>query len=168
MARLRSASGFFQVSRPVDPGTASTHLESCNGRTVVPNSLTGPRDGSPAWCIIAAVAGPAAVIRMLAPQASDQPRSCRFWLGAAFCDFSEAVTGCGASSVAAVVVGAVAVVVASTGVACAELDGGAESCRLSGALTAGFENAQSQRRPEKPRVAPVQLRPRPVALPHLR
>ena len=29
-----------------------------------------------------------------------------------FCDFSEAVTGCGASSVAAVVVGAVAVVVA--------------------------------------------------------
>jgi len=43
------------------------------------------------------------------------------------------VTGCGASSVAAVVVGAVAVVVASTGVACAELDGGAESCRLSGA-----------------------------------
>ena len=43
------------------------------------------------------------------------------------------MTGCGASSVAAVVVRAVAVVVASTGVACAELDGGAESCRLSGA-----------------------------------
>jgi hypothetical protein len=58
-------------------------------------------------------------------------------MGAAFCDFSEAVTGCGASSVAAVVVGAVAMVVASTGVACAGLDGGAESCRLSGALTAG-------------------------------
>src|SRR5215470_9736469 len=51
MARPRSASGFFQVSRSVDAGTASTHLESCNGRTVVPNSLTGPRDGPPAWCI---------------------------------------------------------------------------------------------------------------------
>jgi len=118
------------------------------GCTVVPNSLTGPRDGSPAWCIIAAVAGPAAVIRMLAPQASDQPRSRRFWLGAAFCDFSEAVTGSGASPVAAVVVGAAAVVVA--------------------VLFTGFENAQSQRRPEKPRVASVHLRPRPVALPHLR
>src|SRR5215813_14402056 len=35
-------------------------------------------------------------------------------------------------------------------------------------LFTGFENAQSQRRPEKPRVAPVHLRPRPVALPHLR
>src|SRR5262249_9463985 len=35
-------------------------------------------------------------------------------------------------------------------------------------LFTGFENAQSQRRPEKPRVASVHLRPRPVALPHLR
>src|SRR5262249_53022 len=50
--------------------------------------------------------------------------------------------------VAAVVVGAAAVVVAG--------------------LFTGFENAQSQRRPEKPRVASVHLRPRPVALPHLR
>src|SRR5262249_35663236 len=32
------------------------------GCTVVPNSLTGPRDGSPAWCIMAAVN------RMLAPR----------------------------------------------------------------------------------------------------
>src|SRR5215813_5126060 len=81
-------------------------------------------------------------------EASYQPRSRRFWLGAAFCDFSEAVTGCGASPVAAVVVSAAAVVVA--------------------VLFTGFENAQSQRRPEKPRVASVHLRPRPVALPHLR
>ena len=90
--------------------------------------------------IIAAVAAPAAVIRMLAPRRGVVPTSAApvlFWLGAALCDFSEAVTGCGASSVAAVVVGAVAMVVASIGVACAELDGGAESCRLSGALTAG-------------------------------
>src|SRR5215813_297797 len=72
----------------------------------------------------------------------------RFWPGAAFCDLSEVVTGCRASPVAAVVVGTVAVVVA--------------------VLFTGFENAQSQRRPEKPRVAPVHLRPRPVALPHLR
>src|SRR5215831_14479512 len=50
--------------------------------------------------------------------------------------------------VAAVVVGAAIVVVA--------------------VLFPGFENAQSQRRPEKPRVASVHLRPRPVALPHLR
>jgi hypothetical protein len=35
-------------------------------------------------------------------------------------------------------------------------------------LSTGFENAPSQRRPEKPRVASVHLRPRPVALPHLR
>src|SRR5215813_11053818 len=72
----------------------------------------------------------------------------RFWPGAAFCDFSEAVTGCRASPVAAVVGGAVAVVVAG--------------------LFTGFEKAQSHRRPEKPRVASVHLRPRPVALPHLR
>src|SRR5262245_19274736 len=144
------------AARLFSAGTASTHLESCNGLPTAERlyrslrySLTGPRDGSPAWCIIAAVAGPAAVIRMLAPRRGVVPtRSRRFWLGAAFCDFSEAVTGSGASPVAAVVVGAAAVVVA--------------------VLFTGFENAQSQRRPEKPRVASVHLRPRPVALPHLR
>src|SRR5262249_28409856 len=35
-------------------------------------------------------------------------------------------------------------------------------------LFTGFENAQSQRRPAKPRMASIHLRPRPVALPHLR
>src|SRR6516225_11816594 len=34
--------------------------------------------------------------------------------------------------------------------------------------TADYLNARSQRRPEKPRVASVHLRPRPMALPHLR
>ena len=63
---------------------------------------------------VKAVAAPAAVIRMLVPRRGVVPT----WVapvlaGPAFCDFSEAVTGCGASSVAAVVVGAVAVVVAS-------------------------------------------------------
>ena len=136
------------AARLFSAGTASTHLESCNGLPTAERlyrslgySLTGgPRNGSPAWCIIAAVAAPADVIRMLAPRRGVVPTSAApvlFWLGAALCDFSEAVTGCGASSVAAVVVGAVAMVVASIGVACAELDGGAESCRLSGALTAG-------------------------------
>src|SRR5262249_59322246 len=45
------------------------------GCTVVPNSLTGPRDGSPAWCIIAAVAAPAAAIRMPALRRGVVPTS---------------------------------------------------------------------------------------------
>src|SRR5262249_26567771 len=119
------------------------------GCTVVPNSLTGPRDGSPAWCIIAAVAVPAPAIRMLAPCRGVIPTSVAPVLAGRRClRLSQAMTASGGSPVAAVVVGAAAVVVA--------------------VLFTGFENAQSQRRPEKPRVASVHLRPRPVALPHLR
>src|SRR5215831_16386695 len=45
---------------------------------------------------------------------------------------------------------------------------GTMRARAAPVLFTGFENVQSQRRPEKPRVASVHLRPRPVALPHLR
>src|SRR5262249_40221449 len=108
MARPRSASGFFQVSRPVDAGTASTHLESCNGL----------------------------------------PTTKRFYSRSELADWSSRRVTSLVHNRGRSRVGAVAVVVA--------------------VLFTGFENAQSQRRPEKPRVASVHLRPRPVALPHLR
>src|SRR5262249_56580939 len=76
----------------------------------------------------------------------------RFWLRAVRCGFLEAATGCRGTSVLAVVAGAAgcrctsvlavvpgaaaAVVIASFGAACTELDGNEEFCRLSGALTA--------------------------------
>src|SRR6516225_6247804 len=70
------------AARLFSAGTASTHLESCNGLPTAERlyrslrySLTGPRNGSPAWCIIAAVAAPAAVIRMLAPRRGVVPTS---------------------------------------------------------------------------------------------
>jgi hypothetical protein len=50
----------------------------------------------------------------------------------------EAAIGCWGSSVVAAGADPVtAVVFASTGAACGELDGDADSCRLSGALTGG-------------------------------
>src|SRR5262249_17935479 len=56
----------------------------------------------------------------------------------AFCDFLGGGTGSWARSVVAASVDAVtAVVIALSGVVCGELDGDAESCRLSGALIAG-------------------------------
>src|SRR5215471_4923362 len=55
-----------------------------------------------------AIAAPAAVIRMPAPRRGVVRTSVAPVLaGRSFCDFSEAVTGCGTSSVVAVVVGAV-------------------------------------------------------------
>src|SRR5262249_41177211 len=70
------------AARLFSAGTASTHLETCNGLPTAERlyrslrySLTGPRNGSPAWCIIAAVAAPAAVIRMLAPRRGVVPTS---------------------------------------------------------------------------------------------
>jgi len=61
-----------------------------------------------------------------------------FALRAVFCDFLGAGTGCSARSVVAAVVDAVtAGANASSRVVCGELDRDAESCRLTGALTAG-------------------------------
>src|SRR5215471_6229048 len=61
-----------------------------------------------------------------------------FGLRAAFCDFLGAGAGCSARSVVAAVVDAVtAGANASSRVVCGELDRDAESCRLTGALTAG-------------------------------
>src|SRR6266550_1384294 len=71
-------------------------------------------------------------------EASYQPWLRWFRLRTAFCDFLEAATGCWGSSLVASLVDAVtAVGIALSGAVCGELDGDAESCRLSGALTAG-------------------------------
>ena len=71
--------------------------------------------------------------------ASDQPLLRWFGLRTAFCDFLEAAAGCvGSSGVVSLVVDAVtAVGIALSGAVCGELDGDAETCRLSGALTPG-------------------------------
>jgi hypothetical protein len=70
--------------------------------------------------------------------ASFQPRLRSFAPRAAFCDFLGAGTGCSAWSVVAAVVDAVtAGANASSRVVCGELDGDADSCRLTGARIAG-------------------------------
>src|SRR6516164_3420343 len=76
------------AARLFDAGTASTHLESCNSLPTTKRLYSRSDDGSPAWCIIAAVAAPAAVIRMPAPRRGVVRTSVAPVLpGRSFCDF---------------------------------------------------------------------------------
>src|SRR6266436_2158144 len=71
-------------------------------------------------------------------RASDAVTAVTSALSGAVCGELEAATGCWESSVVASLVDAVTDVgIALSRAVCGELDGDAESCRLSGALTAG-------------------------------